>query len=79
MLKAPLTDIHYLTGFRCNFVTISLSTIVGNESTYTWEGVSSEACDEILWGLLTLHRAVRDSDNFEAVNVSIKVNKIIVD
>lgn len=64
--------------FRCNVASSSPSTTVGNESTYTWEGVSSEACDEILWGLLTLHRAVRDSDNFEAVNVSLKVNKSIV-
>lgn len=55
----------------------SPSTTVGNESTYTWEGVSSEACDEILWGLLTLDRAVRDGDNLEAVNVSLKVNKCV--
>ncbi|CAM9544046.1 unnamed protein product [Ascophyllum nodosum] len=51
---------------------ISSSAGVGNETSYTWEGVSTAACDEILWGLLTLRRAARDSDAFEAVNISLK-------
>ena len=51
----------------------SSSAGVGNETSYTWEGVSTAACDEILWGLLTLRRAARDSDAFEAVNISLKV------
>ena len=51
----------------------SLATAVSNESSYTWEGVSPAACDEILWGLLTLHRAMQDNEELESVNVSLKV------
>lgn len=51
----------------------SLATAVGHESSYTWEGVNAAACDEILWGLLTLHRAMQDNEELESVNVSLKV------
>ncbi|CAM9775071.1 unnamed protein product, partial [Laminaria digitata] len=50
----------------------SLATAVGHESSYTWEGVNAAACDEVLWGLLTLHRALQDSEELESVNVSLK-------
>lgn len=46
---------------------------VDQESSYTWAGVSPAACDEILWGILTLNRAVRDGDALEPINVSLKV------
>lgn len=65
--------------FRCRVRTCSrvrdssTSTAVGHESSYTWEGVSAAACDEILWGLLTLNRAMRDTEGLEPVNVSLKV------
>ncbi|CAM9824045.1 unnamed protein product, partial [Ectocarpus sp. 8 AP-2014] len=50
----------------------SSPTAVGQESSYTWEGVNAAACDEILWGLLTLNRAMQEGDELEPVNVSLK-------
>lgn len=49
---------------------------MGHESSYTWEGVNSAACDEILWGILTLNRAMQamqGGEELEPVNVSLKV------
>eukprot|EP00903_Cladosiphon_okamuranus_P005971 g5895.t1 len=46
-----------------------------HESSYTWEGVNTAACDEILWGILTLNRAaqaMQDGEELEPVNVSLK-------
>lgn len=53
----------------------SISAAVGHESSYTWEGVNTAACDEILWGLLTINRAmaIQEGDDLEPVNVSLKV------
>eukprot|EP00752_Nemacystus_decipiens_P018748 g16809.t1 len=53
----------------------SSTSTAGHESSYTWEGVNTAACDEILWGILTLNRAmqaVQDGDELEPVNVSLK-------
>lgn len=54
------------------------STAIGQESSYTWEGVSAAACDEILWGLLTLNRAMQEGEELEPVNVSLKVRHLLV-
>lgn len=53
----------------------SISAAVGHESSYTWEGVNTAACDEILWGLLTINRAmaIQEGDDLEPANVSLKV------
>lgn len=51
----------------------SSSVAPGHESSYTWEGVNPAACDEILWGVLTLNRAMQEGDDLEPVNVSLKV------
>ncbi|CAM9210366.1 unnamed protein product [Discosporangium mesarthrocarpum] len=46
---------------------------VGNKETaYSWNGVSADACEEILWGILTMHKALVENHAFEPVNVSLK-------
>ena len=63
-------------GWIIDFRHSSTSTAVGHESSYTWEGANTAACDEILWGILTLNRAMQamqDGDELEPVNVSLKV------